>query len=110
LAVSAKKTYIPVFAQSHCADDERLRRRVQQWEETLPKRPGALWATITALPESELFDLIAVCAALSLDAIHSRTADAVNRQRMAHADQLAETMSLSMAHTGRRLPRAFSAA
>jgi ParB family transcriptional regulator, chromosome partitioning protein len=97
LAVNAREIYIPAIAQSRCADDERLRRRVQQWEERLPDRPGALWAAIMALPESDLFDLIAVCAALSLDATHSRTADGANRQRLAHADQLAETMGLNMA-------------
>lgn len=97
LAVNAREIYIPSIAQSHCADDERLRRRVKQWEERLPERSGALWTAIMALSEPELFDLIAVCAALSLDATHSRTADSANRQRLAHADQLAETMGLNMA-------------
>lgn len=43
LAVSAREIYIPAIAQSHCADDERLRRRVEQWEEapsTCPARFG----------------------------------------------------------------------
>lgn len=97
LAVNAREIYIPSIAQSHCANDERLRRRVKQWEERLPERSGALWTAIMALSEPELFDLIAVCAALSVDATHSRTADSANRQRLAHADQLAETMGLNMA-------------
>jgi ParB family chromosome partitioning protein len=97
MAVSAREIYIPAIAQSHCADDERLRRRVEQWEDRLPDRPGALWTSIMALSEPELFDLIAVCAALSLHATHCRTADAANKQRLAHADQLAETMGLNMA-------------
>lgn len=96
LALSAREMYIPVIAQSHCADDERLRRRVEQWEKRLPDWPGAFWTAIMALSEPELFDLIAVCAALSLDATHSRSADGASRQRLAHADQLAETMGLNM--------------
>ena len=62
-----------------------------------------------ALSEPELFDLIAVCAALSLDATHSRTADAANKQRLAHADQLAETMGLNMAQDWTPTAEGFSA-
>ena len=61
-----------------------------------PTGPASFGRPSWHLSEPDLFDLIAVSAGPSLDATHSRTADAANKQRLAHADQLAETMGLNM--------------
>jgi ParB family chromosome partitioning protein len=96
LAVFARETHIPAVAQSHCTDDTALRRRAGHWTDVLSHRTGTLWDEIMALPEAGVLDLMAVCAALAMDATHSRVTDGANRQRMAHAGQLAQALGLDM--------------
>jgi ParB family chromosome partitioning protein len=97
LTVSIHEVYIPAISKSHCPDDEPLKARIGHWRLRLPDRAGALWGAILALSDEDLLDLIAVCAAVSIDATHHKHGDSVFRQRMNHAGQLATTLQLDMA-------------
>jgi ParB family chromosome partitioning protein len=96
LTVTAKETYISAISAAHCPDDDALRACITYWRTRLSGDSGQLWNAIMELTPAELLDLIAVCAALSVDATHAKTGDYSNRQRMVHADQLAETLRLDM--------------
>lgn len=60
------------------------------WTERLPEQPGTWFAWLIALPQSELFELLARCTALTLNALPS--AGASN-----DANALAEAVDLDMA-------------
>ncbi len=60
------------------------------WKERLPERAGTWFAWLIVLPQAELLDLLALCAALTLNALPS--AGAAN-----DANALAEAVSLDMA-------------
>ena len=60
------------------------------WKERLPEQPGTWFAWLIALPQAELLDLLALCAALTLNALPS--AGAAN-----DANALAEAVGLDMA-------------
>lgn len=94
--VSVSETYIPAISKTHCPDDEPLKARIGHWKLRLPDRAGQLWPAILRLSEEDVLDLITVCTAVSVDATHSKLTDFSTRQRMAHADQLAETLRLDM--------------
>jgi len=96
LTVTARETYISAISAAHCPDDDALRACIAYWRKRLSGDSGQLWNAIMELTPAELLDLIAVCAALSVDATHTKTGDYSNRQRMVHADQLAETLRLDM--------------
>jgi ParB family chromosome partitioning protein len=96
LTVTARETYISAISAAHCPDDDALRACITYWRTRLSGYSGQLWNAIMELTPTELLDLIAVCAALSVDATHTKTGDYSNRQRMVHADQLAETLRLDM--------------
>jgi ParB family chromosome partitioning protein len=96
LSVTARETYISAISAAHCPDDDALRACITYWRTRLSGDSGQLWNAIMELTPAELLDLIAVCAALSVDATHTKTGDYSNRQRMVHADQLAETLRLDM--------------
>jgi ParB family chromosome partitioning protein len=96
LTVRARETYISAISAAHCPDDDALRACITYWRTRLSGDSGQLWSAIMELTPAELLDLIAVCAALSVDATHTKTGDYSNRQRMVHADQLAETLRLDM--------------
>jgi ParB family chromosome partitioning protein len=97
LTVTAKETYISAISAAHCPDDDALRACITYWRTRLSGDSGQLWNAIMELTPSELLDLIAVCAALSVDATHTKAVGYPNQQRVKHADQLAETLRLDMA-------------
>ncbi|WP_428156553.1 ParB N-terminal domain-containing protein [Brevundimonas sp.] len=71
-----------------------LTQRGEAWAARLPARPQDLWAALSALPGSEVLDLLAYCAALGLNAVrdpHDRRPGA-----WAQADVLATALSLDM--------------
>lgn len=71
-----------------------LAERGEAWVARLPAKAQDLWAALTALPGSEMLDLLAYCAALGLYAVrdpHDRRPGA-----WAHADVLATALSLDM--------------
>jgi ParB family chromosome partitioning protein len=96
LTVTARETYIQAISQADCPDNDALKTRVGQWRSRLSGDTGQLWGFIMALTANDLLDLIAVCAALAVDATHAKNGDYSNRQRMTHAGQLAETLRLDM--------------
>jgi ParB family chromosome partitioning protein len=97
LTVTAREVYIPAIAQAHCPDDEAVQSRISHWKLRLSQEPAKLWDGIMALPEAQVLDLIAVCAAVSVDATYQKHGDHATRQRMQTADQLAEALDLNMA-------------
>jgi ParB family chromosome partitioning protein len=96
LTVTTKETYISAISAVHCPDDDALRACITYWRTRLSGDSGQLWNAIMELTPSELLDLIAVCAALSVDATHTKAVGYPNQQRVKHADQLAETLRLDM--------------
>ncbi len=96
LTVIAREIHISAISQVFCPRDDGLGNRVGRWRTRLSEGKRGLWHAVMALDASELLDLIAVCAALSVDATHSKTSAYDNRRRMGHADQLAETLGLDM--------------
>ena len=97
LTVTAREVYIPAIAQAHCPDDEAVQSRISHWKLRLSQEPAKLWDGIMALPEAQVLDLIAVCAAVSVDATYQKHGDHATRQRMQTANQLAESLDLNMA-------------
>ena len=71
--------------------------RKENWLRQLPEEPSALWDFLIDLDGDSRASLFALCAALSVNAIqepYNRRADA-----LAHANRLAERVSLDLAQT-----------
>ncbi|GAA0211061.1 ParB family chromosome partitioning protein [Brevundimonas nasdae] len=71
-----------------------LAEQGEAWAARLPAKPQDLWAVLTALPGSEVLDLLTYCAALGLNAVrdpHDRRPAA-----WAQAEVLATALSLDM--------------
>ena len=68
--------------------------RHEAWEQRLPERPGELWAFIGGLDDAERLDLLAHCAALTVDAVRMPKHDRASEQ--VHADHLARAVDLDM--------------
>lgn len=96
LTVAASQTYIPAIAATHCPSDEPLKARIGHWRLRLPGRADQLWPAILRLDDDSVLDLIAVCAAMSVDATYSKGGEGAQRRRMEHADQLAQALDLDM--------------
>lgn len=97
LTLSAHEVYIPAPSKTHCPDDVTVQNKAEAWKSRLSKKPEDLWADIMALSDADTMDLIAVCAALTIDATYAKHPDHAARQRMATANDLAETLELNMA-------------
>jgi ParB family chromosome partitioning protein len=71
--------------------------RHREWSERLPKEPGDLWDALAALDAEQQQALFAHCVSLTVNAVN----EAYNRRprAIAHADRLAEAMSLDIAKT-----------
>ncbi|MDD2859554.1 MAG: ParB/RepB/Spo0J family partition protein [Acidiphilium sp.] len=89
----------PVLPDSARATVEPLSHRIGHWTLRLPGEAAKLWPAIMALSDSDTLDLIAVCAASTLDALHTKP-DLYNarqqEQHRAQVDQIAATLSLDM--------------
>jgi ParB family chromosome partitioning protein len=74
--------------------DERHR----DWSERLPGQPGDLWDALAALDAEQRQALFAHCVSLTVNAVN----EAYNRRprAIAHADRLADALSLDIAATG----------
>jgi ParB family chromosome partitioning protein len=96
LRLTTSETYVSTDARTHCPNDEAVRRRLAHWRLCLPTERGALWTAILALSDESVLDIIALCAAVSIDGTYAKAPDHSTRQRMAHAAQLSETLQLDM--------------
>ena len=72
--------------------------RHRQWSDQLPEEPEDLWDALTALDAEQQQALFAHCVSLTVNAVN----EAYNRRprAIAHADRLAEALSLDIAATG----------
>ena len=71
-----------------------LDARREAWARRLPQEHGAIWDALLALPAEDRSDLFALCAGLSVNAMHSLYDRRV--EAMPHADRLAGLVSLDM--------------
>ncbi|MFG1182619.1 ParB/RepB/Spo0J family partition protein [Xanthobacter versatilis] len=74
---------------------EAIRVRHESWAKTLPKEPGTLWDTLSGWDLDSRAALFAHVVSLSVNGVH----EAWNRRprAFAHADRLAQAVSLDMA-------------
>jgi ParB family chromosome partitioning protein len=86
----------PGLADTKLAADLDARHR--NWAEQLPEEPGELWDVLTGFDSKSRDALFAHCVSLAVNAVH----DAYNRRPKAHAhaQRLAETVSLDMVAAG----------
>src|SRR6267154_730292 len=75
---------------------EALDRANMQWGDCLPGNPHDLGKWCLQQPQDILLDLLACCAACTVNAVQS-TSDSVDNERSLHADRLAAALRLDMA-------------
>jgi ParB family chromosome partitioning protein len=77
---------------------ERVNARHLNWVEQLPEEPVELWDALTAFDTDSRDALFAHCVSLTVNAVH----EAYSRRpkAIAHADRLAEAVSLDMVTAG----------
>jgi ParB family transcriptional regulator, chromosome partitioning protein len=67
-----------------------------QWGECLPGNPRDLWDWCIAQPQDTLLDLLACCAACTVNAVQSKS-ESADDERLVQADRLAAALRLDMA-------------
>jgi ParB family chromosome partitioning protein len=82
------------FAEESKASGE-LDRMHAEWRERIPADDEALWHWCLDQEQDTLLDLLAFCAARSVDALQ-RKQDRPDSPRLAHANALAQALSLDM--------------
>jgi hypothetical protein len=94
LQITASETTLhDVQDSTACAVRERAH---QQWGACLPGDPGDLWSWCLQQPLDPLLDLLACCAACTVNAVQSKS-DSAADERLLHADRLAAALRLDMA-------------
>ncbi len=73
-----------------------LERAKAQWGDCLPAQPHGLWTWCLEQPQDTLLDLLACCAACTVNAVQSKS-DSDDDERFLHADQIAAALRLDMA-------------
>lgn len=66
-----------------------------KWSKTLPREPEKLWQWCLKQKQGVLLNLLACCAALTVDAIRTKQ-DRPDSPRLQHGDQLAAALKLDM--------------
>jgi ParB family chromosome partitioning protein len=92
-AVSANlEGYAPGIADTPAG--RQVAERHEAWAVRLPKDAGGAWGFVSKLPPSELLELLAHCAGLTLNAVHNP----LDRKPLAwtQADVLAQALGLDM--------------
>ena len=85
-------SHAPGIAES--AAEQESAERHAAWEARMPEEPSGLWKFVAALDRVSLLDLLAHCAAQSLNAI--RAPGMRSAETGAHADALAQAVGLDM--------------
>jgi ParB family transcriptional regulator, chromosome partitioning protein len=75
---------------------EALERAKAQWGESLPGNPEDLLPWCLRQPQDILLDLLACCAACTVNAVRSKS-DSADDERFIHADRVAAALRLDMA-------------
>jgi ParB family chromosome partitioning protein len=75
---------------------EARERAHLQWGDCLPGQPHDLWPWCLQQPQDTLLDLLACCAACTVNAVQSKS-DSPDDERLLHADKLAAALRLDMA-------------
>lgn len=75
---------------------EALDRANTQWGERLPGNPQDLWKWCLEQTQDTLLDLLACCAACTVNAVQQKS-DSADDDRLLHADQVAAALRLDMA-------------
>ena len=75
---------------------EALERAKAQWGDSLPGKPDDLLPWCLAQPQDTLLDLLATCAACTINAVRLKS-DSADDERFVHADRLAAALRLDMA-------------
>jgi ParB family chromosome partitioning protein len=75
---------------------EVLEQARAQWGEQIPGSPDDLWTWCLEQPQDVLLDLLAFCAALTVNAVQVK-ADRPDGERLVHARQLGEALKIDMA-------------
>ena len=91
LQISGKLTYYR--EESKAAQELHLAR--EQWAERLPDDADALWDWCLAQEQGTLLELLAVCAACTVNAVQTKQ-DRADCSRLAHATVLASALNLDM--------------
>jgi len=94
IKVSAKNVAYDLHAADATLEGSRAWQQVNaaraEWGERLPGDPDALWEHLLAMPQEELIALLALCTALTVNGIQSRSGE--------HStDALARAVNLDMA-------------
>ena len=110
----ALRTFYPPYDQPTCLDlkvvsvyldghapsladspaGRQIAARHEAWASRLPREPAEVWGAVLALDGGGLLDLIAHCAALSVNALHNPLDPRVGA--WAHAETLAQAVGLDM--------------
>jgi ParB family chromosome partitioning protein len=85
-----------------CQAISDLEQERGRWGDHIPGAPSDLWEWCLLQPREVLLDLLAFCAALSVNAVRAKN-DRAGIARLRHADALARALGLDM--TKRFIPR-----
>lgn len=72
-----------------------LERAREQWAERIPGDEAALWDWCLTQPQETLLELLAFCAALTVNAVQGKQ-DRPDCERLAHTDRLSVALGLDM--------------
>jgi ParB family chromosome partitioning protein len=90
LQISAKRWYFKEESQGA----RHLETSHEKWKERLPEARDALWAWCLEQDQQTLLELLAHCAACTVNAVETKDRECA--QRIPHANALATSMSLDM--------------
>lgn len=90
-----KPSLTGIVSPETCKGIAELEKACDQLRDRLPGDPDALWSWCLDRSRDELLDLLAIIAALSIDAVQ-RKGHRLNDQRFVHADMLAKALRVDI--------------
>ncbi len=99
LKISGSGTYLTSSAEGikDSAAARQLAATTKAATKGMPKQPEKLWAWLYGRDQKTLLEILAVCAASTLDAVQKRRGVIERAPDSAHAGQLADALKLDMA-------------